>query len=128
MIGSPSGHDDRSVTFRLLWLLFRQVMEWLALLARCPASRDAELLILRHEVRVLRRQVTRLSFRASGAASADVATKLTSKASSPLTLRSELVTPGARATYRDRWSLAGMERGRPAPTRQLPGTLERAAP
>jgi putative transposase len=47
------------MTLRLLYLLFRQVMAWLLLLARSSAGKDAELLMLRHEVVVLRRQVTR---------------------------------------------------------------------
>jgi putative transposase len=34
-------------------------MRWLALLARRSATKDAELLMLRHEVQVLRRQVSR---------------------------------------------------------------------
>ena len=53
------GHDDRRMTLRLLYLMFCQVMGWLALLARNSAAKDAELLMLRHEVAVLRRQVTR---------------------------------------------------------------------
>jgi hypothetical protein len=44
---------------RLLCLLFRQVLRWLALLSRSAAARDAELLRLRHEVAVLRRQAAR---------------------------------------------------------------------
>ena len=52
-----SGHDDRRMTLRLLYLLFRQVMGWLALLARSSAAKDVELVMLRHEVAVLRRQV-----------------------------------------------------------------------
>jgi putative transposase len=47
------------MTFRLLYLLFCQVLRWLVLLARSSAAKDAELLVLRHEVAVLRRQVTR---------------------------------------------------------------------
>jgi len=43
------------MTLRLLYLLFRQVLRWLALLSRSAAARDAELLMLRHEVAVLRR-------------------------------------------------------------------------
>jgi hypothetical protein len=47
------------MTLRLLYLLFCQVLRWLALLARSSAAKDVELLMLRHEVAVLRRQVTR---------------------------------------------------------------------
>jgi putative transposase len=43
---------------RLLYLLFCQVLRWLALLARSSAAKNAELLMLRYEVAVLRRQVT----------------------------------------------------------------------
>jgi hypothetical protein len=58
-VGEPSGRDDRRMTLRLLYLLFCQVMGWLALLARSSAAKDAELLVLRHQVAVLRRQVAR---------------------------------------------------------------------
>ncbi|HEY3034204.1 MAG TPA: hypothetical protein VGJ54_06045 [Streptosporangiaceae bacterium] len=47
------------MTLRLLYLLFCQVLRWLALLSRSSAAKDAELLMLRHEVAVLGRQVTR---------------------------------------------------------------------
>jgi hypothetical protein len=53
------GRDDRQMTLRLLYLMFCKVMGWLALLTRSSAAKDAELLLLRHEVAVLRRRVTR---------------------------------------------------------------------
>jgi hypothetical protein len=57
--GEVADHNDRRMTLRLLYLLFCQVLQWLVLLARNSAAKDAELLVLRHEVAVLRRQVTR---------------------------------------------------------------------
>jgi len=47
------------MTLRLLYLIVIRVSGWLALLGRGQASKDAEILMLRHEVAALRRQVTR---------------------------------------------------------------------
>lgn len=47
------------MVFRLVYMALVTVFGWLGLLARRTAAKDVEILVLRHEVAVLRRQVGR---------------------------------------------------------------------
>jgi putative transposase len=44
-----------TVLVRLIYRSLATLLSWLALPARSPASKNAEILVLRHEVAVLRR-------------------------------------------------------------------------
>jgi hypothetical protein len=60
------GQDDRRMALRLIYLTLCQLLRWLALSTRSSAAKNAELLVLRHEVAVLRRHVARPRIDRSG--------------------------------------------------------------
>jgi putative transposase len=110
----PSGHDDHRMTLRLLYLMFCKVMGWLVLLSRSSAAKDAELLMLRHEVAVLRRQVARPRVNwADRALLAGLAQLLSRPSWNRLFVRPETLLRWHRDLARRRWSYPH-RRGRPS--------------
>src|ERR1022692_373789 len=97
------------MSLRLLYLIFVRLCSWLVLLGRSSASKNTELLVLRHEVAVLRR--TRPRPRWDGADRAVVAGLIRQL---PRTLRAHrLVTPGTVL----RWHRRLVERSGPTEPR-----------
>ena len=90
---------------RLVYLIFRQLMGWLGLLVRSFGSKNAEILVLRHEVAVLRRQVRRPSLSWADRAVFAALVRLLS----PVCRLHRIVTPGTilrwhRDLVKRRWT------------------------
>jgi len=104
------------VAVRLLYLIFRQVMAWLGLLARGAQSKNAEILVLRHEVAVLRRQVSRPRLSWADRAVLAALTRLLS----PVCRLHRIVTPATilrwhRDLVKQRWTQPHRSGGRRTP-------------
>jgi putative transposase len=86
------------MAFRLLYLIMIGVFGWLLLLGRSEASKDAEIMVLRHEVTVLRRQLARPGPDWAGRAVLAALARLL-----PAVLRAHrLVTPGTLLAWHRR--------------------------
>jgi putative transposase len=115
------------VSLRLLYLIFVRLCSWLVLLSRSTASKNAELLVLRHEVAVLRRTQPRPRLDWADRAALAALIRLL-----PRTLRAHrLVTPGTilrwhRRLVRKKWTYQNGT-GRPPVSTEITTLIERLA-
>ena len=115
------------MSLRLLYLIFVRLCSWLVLLGRSSASKNAELLVLRHEVAVLRRSNPRPRLDwADRAVLAALIRQL------PRRLQAHrLVTPGTvlrwhRRLARKKWTYPN-HTGRPPVSAEITALIERLA-
>jgi putative transposase len=115
------------VPLRLLYLIFVRLCSWLVLLGRSTASKDAELLVLRHEVAVLRRTHPRPRLDWADRAVLTALIRLL-----PAKLRMHrLITPGTvlrwhRRLVARKWTYPHRS-GRPPVSAEIAGLIERLA-
>jgi len=115
------------VLIRLLYLLMVRLFGWLALLARSGVSKDVEILVLRHEVAVLRRQIARPKPDWADRAVITALARLLPRHLRP----HRIVTPGTlpawhRRLVKDRWTYPNIT-GRPPVPEEIRELVRRLA-
>jgi putative transposase len=104
----------------LLYLLFRRVLAVAALRLRSPEFKELEIVVLRHELAVLRRQVARPRLDERDRVFLAAAGRLLNGASRPSFFVSpETLLGWHRQLVRRRWTYAGRRPGRPSVSGQI---------
>jgi putative transposase len=112
----------------LLYLLSRRVLAVAALRLRSREFKELEIVVLRHELAVLRRQVTRPRLDESDRVFLAAASRLLSRASRPsFFVRPDTLLGWHRQLVRKRWTYAGRAPGRPAIAEEIRALVLRLA-
>ena len=99
----------------LLYLLFRRALAVAALRLRSREFKELEIVVLRHELAVLRRQISHLRLDESDRVFLAAASRLLGRASRPsFFVRPDTLLGWHRQLVRRRWTYAGRRPGRPA--------------
>jgi putative transposase len=112
----------------LIYLLLRQVLQMLTQLARDDGAKDVEILVLRHQVAVLRRQVHRPKFESADRVVLAALSRLLPRARWPVFF----VTPATLLRWHRRliarqWTYPHARSGRPPVARQIRDLVLRLA-
>jgi putative transposase len=99
----------------LLYLLFRRVLAVAALRLRSREFKELEIVVLRHELAVLRRQISRPRLDEGDRVFLAAASRLLGRASRPsFFVRPDTLLGWHRQLVRKRWTYSGRRPGRPA--------------
>jgi len=111
-----------------LYLLFRRVLAVAALRLRSREFKELEIVVLRHELAVLRRQVARPRLDEKDRLFLAAASQLLSRASRPsFFIRPDTLLGWHRQLVRKRWTYAGRRPGRPAISDEIRALVLRLA-
>ena len=115
------------MSLRLLYLIFVPVCSWLVLLGRSSASRNAELLVLRHEVAVLHRSSPRPRLDwADRAVLAALIRQLPRRLQAHQLVTPDTVLRWPRHLVRRKWTYPN-QTGRPPVSAEITAVIERLA-
>jgi putative transposase len=103
----------------LLYLLFRRALVVAALRLRSREFKELEIVVLRHELAVLRRQISRPRLDANDRVFLAAASQLLGRASRSFFVRPDTLLVWHRQLVRRRWTNAGRRPGRPAVSEEI---------
>jgi len=103
----------------LLYLLFRRALAVAALRLRSREFKELEIVVLRHELAVLRRQVARPRLDERDRVFLAAASQLLGRASRSFFVRPDTLLGWHRQLVRRRWTYAGRRPGRPAVSERI---------